>query len=113
MYEITLFINILFFMFSQTIAKDHIKSKLSQIKKETVSIHNDILKNNEELKKIKIDIDRNSQKKIIYEKYIKDRENISRRLVFLLQDKIYISPITKLTRNLTVKSERFNYKTNN
>ena len=49
-------------MFSQTIAKDNIKSKLSQIKKETVSIHNDILKNNEELKKIKIDIDRNRQK---------------------------------------------------
>ena len=103
--KLLLFINILFFMFSQTIAKDHIKSKLSQIKKETVSIHNDILKNNEELKKIKIDIDRNRQKKIIYEKYIKDRENISRRLVFLLQDKIYISPITKLTRNLTVKSD--------
>ena len=45
--KLLLFINILFFMFSQTIAKDNIKSKLSQIKKETVSIHNDILKNND------------------------------------------------------------------
>ena len=89
-------------MSSQTIAKDNIKSKLSQIKKETVSIHNDILKNNEELKKIKIDIIRNRQKNNLW-KYI-GIEKTYWKTCFLLQDS-YISPITKLTRNLTVKSD--------
>ena len=39
-----------------------LKKKLSVLKKQTVSIHNDILKNDDELK-IKIDIEKNSQKK--------------------------------------------------
>ena len=82
-----------------------IKKKLSNLKKQTVSIHNDILKNDDELKKIKIDIEKNKQKKIIFERYIKDKENTSRRLFFLLQDKIYISPINKFIKNLTSESE--------
>ena len=82
-----------------------LKKKLSVLKKQTVSIHNDILKNDDELKKIKIDIDRNSQKKTIFEKHIKDKEVVSRRLFLLLQDKIYLSPITKFIKNLTVQSD--------
>ena len=82
-----------------------LKKKLSVLKKQTVSIHNDILKNDDELKKIKIDIDRNSQKKTIFEKHIKDKEVVSRRLFLLLQDKIYISPINKFIKNLTVQSD--------
>ena len=39
------------------------KKKLSVLKKQTVVIHNDILKNDDELRKIKIDIEKNSQKK--------------------------------------------------
>ncbi len=42
-----------------------LKKKLSVLKKQTVSIHHDKLKNDDELKKIKIYIERNSQKKII------------------------------------------------
>ena len=82
-----------------------IKQKLSKLKKQTVSIHNDILKNDDELKKIKIDIEKNKQRKIIFERYIKDKEDTSRRLFFLLQDKIYISPINKFIKNLTSESE--------
>ena len=48
-----------------------LKKKLSVLKKQTVTIHNDILKNDDELKKIKIDIEKNSQKKTIFEKHIK------------------------------------------
>ena len=68
------------------------KKKLDTLKKQTVTIHNDILRNNKELKKIKIDIERNSQKQIILKKKIKSSENIGRRLIFLLQEKIYLSP---------------------
>ena len=39
-----------------------LKKKLSVLKKQTVTIHNDILVNDDELKKIKIDIEKNSQK---------------------------------------------------
>ena len=82
-----------------------LKKKLSVLKKQTVTIHNDILKNDDELKKIKIDIEKNSQKKTIFEKHIKDKEVVSRRLFLLLQDKIYLSPITKFIKNLTVQSD--------
>ena len=64
-----------------------------------MTIHNDIIKNNSELKKIKIDIDRNSQKKLIFEKHIKSREYIGKRLIFLLQEK---SIFHQLQRLLTI-----------
>ena len=83
----------------------NLKKKLSGLKKQTVSIHNDILENDDELKKIKIDIEKNSQKKTIFEKHIKDKEVVSRRLFLLLQDKIYISPVNKFIKNLTVQSD--------
>ena len=81
------------------------KKKLSVLKKQTVTIHNDILKNDDELKKIKIDIEKNSQKKTIFEKHIKDKEVVSRRLFLLLQDKIYISPVNKFIKSLTTQSD--------
>ena len=80
------------------------KKKLSGLKKQTVVIHNDILKNDDELKNIKIDIEKNSQKKTIFEKHIKDKEVVSRRLFLLLQDKIYTSPVNKFIKSLTVQS---------
>ena len=83
------------------------KKKLDTLKKQTVTIHNDILRNNKELKKIKIDIERNSQKQIILKKKIKSSENIGRRLIFLLQEKIYLSPATKIINSLFFQSEDF------
>ena len=56
---------IIFFLIilTNTYAKDNeLKLKLNGLKKQTVKIHNDILINNKELQKIKIDIDRNKQK---------------------------------------------------
>ena len=84
-----------------------LKKDLDKLKKQTVTIHNDIIRNNSELKKIKIDIDRNSQKKLIFEKHIKSREYIGKRLIFLLQEKIYLSPVTKIINNLFFQSEDF------
>ena len=52
---------------SNSFAKNtDIKVKLNSLKKQTVKIHNEILINNKELKKIKIDLDRNTQKKNYY-----------------------------------------------
>ena len=103
------FIVLLVFFFASNVCfcleGKNLKKKLSVLKKQTVTIHNDILKNDDELKKIKIDIEKNSQKKTIFEKYIKDKEVISRRLFLLLQDKIYISPINKFIKNLTTQSD--------
>ena len=48
-----------------------LKKNFQALKKQTVAIHNDILKNDDELKNIKIDIEKNSQKKTIFEKHIK------------------------------------------
>ncbi len=102
-----LFFIIIFSLSQSVLALDNtlLKKRISILKKQTVLIHNDILKNNDELKKIKIDIEKNSQKKNIFETHIKNRENTSRRLFFLLQEKIYISPIAKFIKNLTNKSD--------
>ena len=89
------------------VGADALKKKLDKFKKQTVTIHNDFIKNNNELKNIKIDIDRNSQKQIILNKRIKSGENVGRRLMFLLQEKIYLSPITKVINNLFFQSEDF------
>ena len=84
----------IFHVFAE-IAKD-LKSKLDKLKKQTVSIHNDILKNNEELKKIKIDIDRNRQKNLFL-KNISRIKRIYRKKInfFVLQEKIYLSPLQR------------------
>ena len=62
----TLFIFFLICLFSvSSFSADlKLKNKLNGLKRQTVNIHNEFLINNKELKKIKIDIDRNSQKKI-------------------------------------------------
>ena len=105
--KIFFFLIIISFSFLSAAKSGPLKTKLDTLKKQTVSIHNDILKNNKELKKIKIDIERNSQKQIILKKRIKSGENIGRRLIFLLQERIYLSPATKIINSLFFQSEDF------
>ncbi len=96
---------LLIFCSLESFAKDSLlKIKLNGLKKQTVKIHNNILENNKELKKIKIDIDRNTQKKIIYKKYIKNKDLLGRRIVFLLQDKFYTNQFTRIAKNLNNSS---------
>ena len=101
------FLIFLNFSFLNAADTNLLKKKLDTLKRQTVTIHNDIVSNNKELKKIKIDIERNSQKQIILKKRIKSGENIGRRLIFLLQEKIYQSPVTKIIKNLFFQSEDF------
>ena len=82
-----------------------LKVKLNNLKKQTVKIHNEILINNKELKKIKIDLDRNTQKKIIINRYIKNKDLLGRRIIFLLQDKFYTNQFTRIVRNLDNSSQ--------
>ena len=105
--KIFFFLIIISFSFLSAAKPGPLKTKLDTLKKQTVSIHNDILKNNKELKKIKIDIERNSQKQIILKKRIKSGENIGKRLMFLLQERIYLSPATKIINSLFFQSEDF------
>ena len=105
--KIFFFLIIISFSFLSAAKPGPLKTKLDTLKKQTVSIHNDILKNNKELKKIKIDIERNSQKQIILKKRIKSGENIGRRLIFLLQERIYLSPANKIINSLFFQSEDF------
>ena len=105
--KIFFFLIIISFSFLSAAKPGPLKTKLDTLKKQTVSIHNDILKNNKELKKIKIDIERNSQKQIILKKRIKSGENVGRRLMFLLQERIYLSPATKIINSLFFQSEDF------
>ena len=94
-------VNISSIVFSE---ESKLKSKLNYLKKQTVKIHNDFLINNTELKKIKIDIDRNTQKKIIFNKYIKDKDLLGRRIIFLLQEKFYTNQFTRILKNLNNSS---------
>ena len=82
-----------------------LKVKLNNLKKQTVKIHNEILINNKELKKIKIHLDRNTQKKIIINKYIKNKDLLGRRIIFLLQDKFYTNQFTRIVRDLDNSSQ--------
>ena len=82
-----------------------LRVKLNNLKKQTVKIHNEILINNKELKKIKIDLDRNTQKKIIINRYIKNKDFMGRRIIFLLQDKFYTNQFTRIVRNLDNSSQ--------
>ena len=83
-----------------------LRVKLNNLKKQTVKIHNEILINNKELKKIKIDLDRNTQKKIIINRYIKNKDLLGRRIIFLLQDKFYTNQFTRIVRNLDNSSQQ-------
>ena len=47
-------------------SKTNLETELNNLKKQTVNIHNSIIQNNKELKSIKVDIDRNKQKQIIF-----------------------------------------------
>ena len=105
--KIIFFLVILNFSFLNSAEIDPLKKKLDKLKKQTVTIHNDIINNNKELKKIKVDIDRNAQKQLILKKRIKSGENTGRRLMFLLQEKIYLSPATKIINNLFFQPEDF------
>ena len=49
--KIFFFLIIISFSFLSAAKTDPLKTKLDTLKKQTVSIHNDILKNNKELKK--------------------------------------------------------------
>ena len=101
-----LIIILLFLNSSDCIAKNqNLKVKLNNLKQQTVKIHNEILTNNKELKKIKIDLDKNTQKKIILNRYIKDKDLLGRRIIFLLQDKFYTNQFTRIVRNLNNSSK--------
>ncbi len=97
---------IFIFFFTESFANEpKIKIKLNGLKKQTVQIHNEILKNNKELEKIKIEIDRNTQNKIIFNKKIKDKDLLGRRIIFLLQDQFYTNQFTRISRSLNNSSD--------
>ena len=91
--------------FSETHSKSKLEKKLNDLKKQTVELHNNIISNNKELKIIKLDIDRNRQKQIIYLRYIKDKEVLGKRLFFLLQEKLYVSEISRLLKGMQGSSD--------
>ena len=96
---------VIFSQFSETHSKSKLEKKLNDLKKQTVEIHNNIISNNKELKIIKLDIDRNRQKQIIYLKYIKDKEVLGKRLFFLLQEKLYVSEISRILKGMQSSSD--------
>ena len=65
--------------FSESHSRNKLEKKLNSLKKQTVELHNNIISNNKELKIIKLDIDRNRQKQIIYLRYIKDKEVLGKQ----------------------------------
>ncbi len=86
---------------------ENIRTKLDILKKQTVKLHNEIISNNKDLKKINIDINKNKQKQLILKKYIQDKENIVDGLVFLMREKIYLSQINTFVKNLYEQSDDF------
>ena len=92
---------------------ENIRTKLDILKKQTVKLHNEIISNNKDLKKINIDINKNKQKQLILKKYIQDKENIVDGLVFLMREKIYLSQINTFVKNLYEQSDDFISNTSN
>ena len=91
--------------FSESHSRNKLEKKLNSLKKQTVELHNNIISNNKELKIIKLDIDRNRQKQIIYLRYIKDKEVLGQRLFFLLQEKLYVSEVSRLLKGMQSSSD--------
>ena len=91
--------------FSESHSKNKLEKNLNSLKKQTVEIHNNIISNNKELKIIKLDIDRNRQKQIIYLRYIKDKEVLGQRLFFLLQEKLYVSEVSRILKGMQSSSD--------
>ncbi len=84
-----------------------LKAKLSKLKMQTVELHNEILKNNKDLREINIDIKRNKQKQLIYNQYIEDKEEIAESLVYLMRENIYLSQFNSIIKNIHEKSDDF------
>ena len=103
--KIFFFLICIFFYKESSPEEPKMKLKLNGLKKQTVQIHNEILKNNKELEKIKIDIDKNTQKKIIFNRQIKDKDLLGRRIIFFLQDKFYTNQFTRISKSFNNSSD--------
>ena len=90
---------IFFTQFSEGLSKNKLEKRLNGLKKQTVKLHNNIIINNKELKDIKLDIDKNRQKQIIYLRYIKDKEILGRDYFFTAR-KLYVSELTRVLKGM-------------
>jgi len=76
-----------------------LKKQLNSLKKQTVNLHDDLLKNSKELENINTEISLNKQNQFILKKYIKNNEEIAEDLVYLMQEKTYISDFNNLVKS--------------
>ena len=103
----TYFLFIIFLSTSVLKAKEKdfvAQEQLKAIQIKTIEIHNNIKQTQKSIFNLEIEIKKNKQSQLIFNKYISDEENLAENIILLLNKKMIKSPEQKFLKNL-IKGE--------
>ena len=80
------------------------QEQLKAIQIKTIEIHNNIIQTQKSISNLEIEIKKNKQSQLIFNKYINDEENLAENIILLLNKKMIKSPEQKFLKNL-IKGE--------
>ena len=80
------------------------QEQLKAIQIKTIEIHNNIIQTQKSIFNLEIEIKKNKQSQLIFNKYINDEENLAENIILLLNKKMIKSPEQKFLKNL-IKGE--------
>ena len=103
----TYFLFIIFLSTSVLKAKEkdfNSQEQLKAIQIKTIEIHNNIIQTQKSIFNLEIEIKKNKQSQLIFNKYINDEENLAENIILLLNKKMTKGPEQKFLKNL-IKGE--------
>ena len=81
------------------------QEQLKAIQIKTIEIHNNIIQTQKSILKLEVEIKKNKQSQLIFNKYINDEENLAENIILLLNKKMIKSPEQNFFKNL-IKGEK-------
>ena len=81
------------------------QEQLKAIQIKTIEIHNNIIQTQKSIFNLEIEIKKNKQSQLIFNKYINDEENLAENIILLLNKKMIKGPEQKFLNNL-IKGEK-------
>ena len=81
------------------------QEQLKAIQIKTIEIHNNIIQSQKSIFNLEIEIKKNKQSQLIFNKYINDEENLAENIILLLNKKMIKGPEQKFLNNL-IKGEK-------